>query len=80
MKHRPVPRRNGYDVVQWMVCRLSIAVVVALALSPAVRGVTAGLTTTVGTRWPFAMEHCRSADTPGCEGKEANVWRQGATR
>ena len=68
-------------MVQWMVCRLSVAVVVALALSPAVRSVTAGLTTTVGTRWPFAMEHCRSMDTPGCQAGESTMWqRQVATR
>ena len=81
MKHRPVPRQEGYDRVQWTLCRLSIAVELALALSPAVRSITAGLTTTVGTRWPFAMEHCRSADTPGCQAGEANIWRrQVATR
>lgn len=40
--------------------------VLALALSPMIRGITADLTNSVGRTWPFAMEHCRTAETPGC--------------
>jgi hypothetical protein len=31
-----------------------------------IRGITADMTETVGRTWPFAMEHCRSQQTPGC--------------
>ena len=69
------------DAVQWLVCRLSIALVVALAFAPLIRGVTAGLTSTVGESWPFSLEHCRSHDTPGCCVAEAgSVMRRLAQR
>ncbi len=68
-------------LVRWLVCRLAVAFVVALAFSPAIRGVTAALTQTVGTRWPFVLEHCRAVDTPGCRFAEPGpLLRRLATR
>ena len=67
---------------QDLVLRAVAAAVVATLLSPMVRGITADLTVSVGTTWPFAMEHCRTADTPGCGYAEAGQWlsKQVATR
>ena len=62
------------DAVQWLLCRLSVALVVALAFAPLIREVTAGLTGSVGERWPFVLEHCRTTDTPGCQFAEPNTF------
>lgn len=66
---------------RWLFCRLSVALVVALAFAPLIREVTAGLTSSVGERWPFVMEHCRTLDTPGCRFAEPGpILRRFATR
>ena len=67
--------------MRWLVCRLSVATVVALAFAPLIREVTAGLTASVGERWPFVLEHCRTVDTPGCRLAEPGpIPRHFATR
>ena len=65
------------ETLQMLVCQVSVALVIALALSPAIREVTAGLTGTLGERWPFVLEHCRSLDTPGCQRAEASAFLEG---
>lgn len=45
---------------------LLLAVAVALAAAPAVRGTTAELGGMLGTSWPFSMRHCPDAAMPGC--------------
>jgi len=46
--------------------RAAVALVIALAFAPMIRGITADLTTSVGQAWPFVMDHCRVQSTPGC--------------
>lgn len=46
--------------------RSAAVLVLALVLSPAIRGITADLTGSVGRTWPFTLEHCRTLETPGC--------------
>lgn len=46
--------------------RAAVALVVALAFSPVIRGITADLTGSMGRVWPFVMERCRAEATPGC--------------
>lgn len=66
---------------RWLFCRLSVALVVALAFAPLIREVTASLTSSVGERWPFVMEHCRTLETPGCRFAEPGpILRRFATR
>lgn len=52
--------------------RTAVALVIGLAFSPVIRGITAELNTTVGRVWPFVMEHCRAQSTPGCAFAEVN--------
>jgi hypothetical protein len=49
-----------------MLIRSALVLLIALALAPMIRGITADMTESVGSLWPFAMEHCRSQQTPGC--------------
>ncbi len=46
--------------------RAIAALLVALAIAPMIRGLTADMTETIGHTWPFTMEHCRTQQTPGC--------------
>ncbi len=41
--------------------------IVAMALSAAVRGATAMTNQTIGRAWPFVLARCHAAATPGCE-------------
>ncbi len=53
--------RLGWDPVQTAFC-----VLVALTLALVVRPITADLTTSVGTMWPFSLANCSIRSTPGC--------------
>ena len=57
---------HGESGLQTLLVRSVVALVVALAFAPMIRGITADMTKTVGETWPFVMEHCRSTQTPGC--------------
>ena len=46
---------------------IGIALVVAMLAAPVVRLATAGLTHSLGMRFPFSLAHCRVAATPGCD-------------
>jgi hypothetical protein len=52
--------------LQTLVVRSAVALVIALAFAPMIRGITADMTATIGQRWPFVLEHCRTQQTPGC--------------
>lgn len=43
---------------------LALAILVALAIAPAVRGTTAELEGMLGGAWPFSMRHALKAPTP----------------
>lgn len=52
--------------------RTAVALVVGLAFSPVIRGITTDLNASLGRVWPFVMEHCRAESTPGCAFAELN--------
>ncbi len=56
---------DTYGLQAWLV-RALLILVVAVAFAPMIRGLTVDMTETVGRAWPFALEHCRSGQTPGC--------------
>ena len=62
--------------------RAAVALVVALAFAPMIRGITADLTASLGHDWPFVMENCRTQSTPGCAFAEPSRYipRSFATR
>lgn len=68
---------RGVSGLQTLMVRSIVALVVALAFAPMIRGITADMTETVGQTWPFAMEHCRSTQTPGCAFSEPSQYLAG---
>jgi hypothetical protein len=54
--------------------RAIAALLVALAVAPMIRGLTADMTETLGQVWPFTMEHCRTQQTPGCAADEPSQY------
>ena len=47
------------------VVQVAMALILALVAAPVVRTITSELSQSVGTTWPFSMEHCTQAD-PDC--------------
>ena len=46
---------------------ITVSLLIAMGLSMIVRPVTAELTRTLGTVWPFSTVHCETRAAPGCE-------------
>ncbi len=59
-----------FDASRALVQGTLILIVLLAALF--IRSVTAGLNRTVGTVWPFSLNHCYGPPSPGCRSRE---WR-----
>lgn len=58
----PVRRRGGAVALK----QVAVALAVAVAAAPVLRGATAGLNRTLGPVWPFSLAHCLASASPGC--------------
>ena len=59
--------------------QIALALVAAMGGALLTRSVTAELNQTVGTVWPFSLDHCHVSASPGC-GPQAWSERREATR